>query len=54
LEFDRGAWGWGAPRKGGIICQNALSLSQQKMCRRDALALHGTGPKSVQISAIMG
>jgi hypothetical protein len=46
--------GLGSAAKGGIICQNALSLSQQKMCRRDALALHGTGPKSVQISAIMG
>jgi len=44
--------GLGSAAKGGIICQNALPLSQQKMCRRDALALHG--PKSVQTSAIMG
>jgi len=44
----------GKRREGASICQNAQDLSQQKMCRRDLLASHGTGPKSLQIFGIMG
>jgi len=44
----------GKRREGASICQNAQGLSQQKMCRRDPLALHGTGPKCLQIFGIMG
>jgi hypothetical protein len=44
----------GERRVGRQYIQIAQCLSQQKMCRRDPLALHGTGPKSLQIFAIMG